>query len=218
MDSCKEQLCLEYSEEQKCFHCNFLLEDGTYEKPLCTNGYFPVAFMDYSTWEQPWVEDYQQEAIKRKLSFVQIRTLFHNKLNALKEMGQGKTYTKKEVEDIISLHEKDNMSFRDIAELLGRAEKDVRVKYNRVKNNKIDKRTLERKMATSKNVDAMALEYPTTTEEAVNPKWVQTATKELTPREMIKKLYELGYRIEDNKLVCYVKQVVKINDIINEEK
>ena len=37
---------------------------------------------------------------------------------------------------------------------------------------------------------------------------------ELTPREMIKKLYDMGYRIENNKLVCYVKQVVNIQDVI----
>ena len=40
-------------------------------------------------------------------------------------------------------------------------------------------------------------------------------TKELQPREMIKKLYDMGYRIENNQLVCYQKVVVKVNDIIN---
>lgn len=39
--------------------------------------------------------------------------------------------------------------------------------------------------------------------------------KELTPRQMIKKLYDLGYRIENNQLVCYTKNVVKIQDIIH---
>ena len=38
--------------------------------------------------------------------------------------------------------------------------------------------------------------------------------KEMTPRDMIKALYDLGYRIEDNHLVCYVKQTVKLQDII----
>ena len=38
---------------------------------------------------------------------------------------------------------------------------------------------------------------------------------ELTPREMIKRLYDLGYRIEDNNLVCYQRVQVKIQDIIN---
>lgn len=36
----------------------------------------------------------------------------------------------------------------------------------------------------------------------------------MTPRDMIKALYDMGYRIENNQLVCYVKQVVKVSDII----
>ena len=39
--------------------------------------------------------------------------------------------------------------------------------------------------------------------------------EKLTAREMIKKLYDMGYRIEDNELVCYVKQNVNVKDIIN---
>lgn len=35
------------------------------------------------------------------------------------------------------------------------------------------------------------------------------------PRELIKHLYKLGYRIEDNRLVCYVRQTVNVKDIIN---
>ncbi len=36
----------------------------------------------------------------------------------------------------------------------------------------------------------------------------------MTPRDMIKALYDMGYRIENNQLVCYVKQIVKVSDII----
>lgn len=35
------------------------------------------------------------------------------------------------------------------------------------------------------------------------------------PRDIIKHLYKLGYRIENNKLVCMVKQTVNMRDIIN---
>lgn len=38
--------------------------------------------------------------------------------------------------------------------------------------------------------------------------------RDMSPREMIKKLYDLGYRIENNQLVCYVKQTVQVRDII----
>ena len=40
-------------------------------------------------------------------------------------------------------------------------------------------------------------------------------SKELTPREMIKKLYDMGYRIENNHLVYIQKVVVKMSDILN---
>ena len=38
---------------------------------------------------------------------------------------------------------------------------------------------------------------------------------DFSPRDMIKHLYGLGYRIENNQLVCIVRQVVKISDILN---
>ena len=37
----------------------------------------------------------------------------------------------------------------------------------------------------------------------------------MAPREMIKALYDMGYRIENNTLVCYQRNIVKIQDIIN---
>lgn len=36
----------------------------------------------------------------------------------------------------------------------------------------------------------------------------------MTPREMIAALYGLGYRIENNQLVCYQKITVNVKDII----
>ena len=50
---------------------------------------------------------------------------------------------------------------------------------------------------------------------ATESKKVEEKTKVMTPREMIKSLYDMGYRIEDNHLVCYVRQTVKLQDIIN---
>ena len=50
----------------------------------------------------------------------------------------------------------------------------------------------------------------------VNGKERGLPVMEMTPREMIKKLYDLGYRIENNQLVCYQKVFVKVNDILNE--
>lgn len=51
----------------------------------------------------------------------------------------------------------------------------------------------------------------------INVTWQASpaSLSDFAPRDIIKHLYNLGYRIEDNKLVCYVKQVVKLGDIIN---
>ena len=38
---------------------------------------------------------------------------------------------------------------------------------------------------------------------------------DFTPREMIKHLYDLGYRLEDGKLILVQKTVIKLGDIIN---
>ena len=43
----------------------------------------------------------------------------------------------------------------------------------------------------------------------------QAPKAKMTYRDMIKALYDAGYRIEDNQVVCYVRQVVKIGDIVN---
>lgn len=47
------------------------------------------------------------------------------------------------------------------------------------------------------------------------PKEPTIIKEKMTYREMIKALYDAGYRIEDNQLVIYQKQVVKLGDIVN---
>lgn len=43
----------------------------------------------------------------------------------------------------------------------------------------------------------------------------QVKVRDMTPREMIKKLYDMGYRIENNQLVCITRNVIKLNDILS---
>ena len=61
---------------------------------------------------------------------------------------------------------------------------------------------------------AMGDQLPKTLIEDHEPEMEKTL-KDFKERDMIKYLYDRGYRIEDNRLVCYVKQTVKLNDIIN---
>lgn len=52
------------------------------------------------------------------------------------------------------------------------------------------------------------------TKSIIAPKPVVEKTATLSPREMIKALYDQGYRIENNSLVCYVRTPVNVKDII----
>lgn len=42
-----------------------------------------------------------------------------------------------------------------------------------------------------------------------------SSPREMTPREMIKKLYDMGYRIKNNTLVFIQETEIKLSDIIN---
>ena len=44
---------------------------------------------------------------------------------------------------------------------------------------------------------------------------MEKTLNDFTPREIIKNMYERGYRIENGELVCIVKQRVNLKDIIN---
>ena len=44
----------------------------------------------------------------------------------------------------------------------------------------------------------------------------QKTIEDFSPRELIKRLYQLGYRIENNSLVVITKQKVNIMSVINE--
>lgn len=118
-----------------------------------------------------------------------------------------KFYTQEEKNQILAMH-KDGASVDEIAEMFGRTPKAIKLLLN-----KSGQSTRPLYVAGVKVAEVP--ESSIETEEKVVAPATDVKTKELTPREMIKKLYDLGYRIEDNKLVCYVKQVVKLNDIIN---
>jgi hypothetical protein len=49
----------------------------------------------------------------------------------------------------------------------------------------------------------------------VSPVQKPTSLSDFTPREIIKYMHGLGYRIENNQLVYYSKQVVNLKDVIN---
>lgn len=117
-------------------------------------------------------------------------------------MARGKFYTTTELAEIKG-YLKDGCSYDEIAELMGRSKKSI-------------ENTIQRQGWTRGRFNNNAVEPPVQKRTIVEQTSVKEKTlKDFPAREMIKYLYNLGYRIEDNKLVCYVKQAVNVKDIIN---
>lgn len=123
-------------------------------------------------------------------------------LKTMIDMARGKFYTTTELAEIKG-YLKDGCSYEEIAELMGRSKKSI-------------ENTIQRQGWTRGRFNNNAVELPVQKQTIVEQTPVKEKTlKDFPAREMIKYLYNLGYRIEDNKLVCYVKQAVNVKDIIN---
>lgn len=127
-------------------------------------------------------------------------------------MGRGKDYTTTELAEIKG-YLKDGCTYAEIAELMGRSKKAIELLVLR------QGWTRGRFKESSDNeVPVWKTTVVETEQELKKNESVPVKEKTLfdfTPREIIKHMYNLGYRIEDNKLVCIVKQVVNVKDIIN---
>lgn len=126
-------------------------------------------------------------------------------------MSRGKDYTTTELAEIKS-YLKDGCTFGEIAELMGRSRKSIANVIQRMQWTR--GRYRDDVLETPEVIKEVSKEL---TEPAEETKFVvkEKTLKDFTAREMIKYLYGLGYRIEDNRLVCYVKQSVNVKDIIN---
>lgn len=127
-------------------------------------------------------------------------------------MGRGKDYTTNELAEIKG-YLKDGCSIAEIAELMGRSKKSI--------ENTILRQGWTRGRFRESSDNAVPVWKTTVVEteqelKKNEPVPVKEKTlSDFTPREIIRYMYNLGYRIEDNKLVCIVKQVVNVKDIIN---
>lgn len=127
-------------------------------------------------------------------------------------MARGKDYTTNELAEIKG-YLKDGCSYEEIAELMGRSKKSIA--------NTILRQGWTRGRFKDSSDNSVPVWKTTIVEteqklKKTEPVLVKEKTlSDFQPREMIKHLYKLGYRIEDNKLVCIVKQVVNVKDIIN---
>lgn len=129
-------------------------------------------------------------------------------------MARGKDYTTTELAEIKG-YLKDGCNYAEIAELMGRSKKSI--------ENTVLRQgwTNGRFKESSDNVAPVWKTTVVETEQELK-KTELAPVKEKTlfdfpPREIIKHLYNLGYRIKgsDWKLVCTVEQTVNLKDIIN---
>ena len=118
-------------------------------------------------------------------------------------MPKGKDLTTTELNEIKNLL-KEGLNYDEVAELTGRTKKSVTNAVYRY--NLKDKRPRIESMKDSV--------VPKTIIEDHEPRMEKTL-KDFSPRDIIKYMYGLGYRIENNELVCLVKQKVNVKDIIN---
>lgn len=101
-------------------------------------------------------------------------------------MSTKNTYSQEDLEKIIDLHENKKLNYHQIADIMGRS-------YSSIVN------FLARQKGNTATIKKLS----------------QKSLSDYTPREMIKHLYNLGYRIENNEIVCIQKVKVNIKDIIN---
>lgn len=109
-------------------------------------------------------------------------------------------YSQEEIQTILTFI-KDGYSAAEISDLTGRSKGAINTLAYKVRKGQmailLEENEMEKTESTTKE--------PSTTPNKTN----------MTPRDMIKALYDMGYRIENNQLVCYVRQTVKMSDIIN---
>jgi len=123
-------------------------------------------------------------------------------------------WTDKEISELKS-YLKDGLTQTEIAELMGRSFNSITKYCNKhgLSSRKMKQNFPANVQAKIDNV-VEKKEVPTTIVVSSTPVKEKTL-KDFQARDMIKYLYDLGYRIEDGKLVCYVKQAVNVKDIIN---
>ncbi len=105
-----------------------------------------------------------------------------------------KLFTKEELEQMRQMKNQ-GATYKEIGEMFGRSEATVQNKFSR--------------LGWSTQPQAAQMTPP--------PVRVREKTlDDFTPREIIKHLYNLGYRIENNQIVIVEKRVVNIKSVLEE--
>ena len=130
-------------------------------------------------------------------------------------MGKIAQFKTTEIEEIKG-YLRDGLTYEEVGALMGRTHKSIENMATRMgwTNGRLGGNQLKSGRLPANRESLLDKREPVVEKKEEAPVKEKTL-KDFPAREMIKYLYNLGYRIEDNKLVCYVKQAVNVKDIIN---
>lgn len=128
----------------------------------------------------------------------------------------GRPYSEDELKTILHLYYNKNNTLKQVAAATGRSVKAIQNTVHRNKDMVPDKNYVIPILTSVENkgkIESLLARSSSPVEQ--KPAVEQPKQVQLSPREMIKHLYSLGYRIKNNELVVLVEQKVNIKDIIN---
>lgn len=206
---------LEYSDKQGCFHFNHQLENGEYEHHPGSNFYWPLDRLedDIVLASNDWLEKFMADVSNRNATKRQDDYLTFEEVKELYEQTKPENMDRWKNEDLLSVFEMidSGMSDKDIAYTFNRTSNAIRAVRGRRERGGYKWLTDSKSKPEIKNIEfEVEPDQPVLVE---NKK--PASLDDFAPRDIIKHLYNLGYRIEDNGLVCYVKQKVLLKDILN---
>lgn len=121
-------------------------------------------------------------------------------------MGAVKPYTQEELEQMREMR-KQGATYKEIADMFGRTENAVMVKFSQMGWSVTNPSKAKRLQAEQPK------ELTTVPDKLVR----KLQLSDFEPREMIKYLYNLGYRIKNNKLVFVTEKVVNMKAVLEDD-
>lgn len=123
---------------------------------------------------------------------------------------RGKGYTKEEVNDMVTIF-KQGASVEEISQMSGRTAGSITEKLRRCGYSVINGRYTGDRREQEDVQDEPVLKVSVGNKTLVKQKTLD----DFTPREMIKHLYNLGFRIKNNEIVMIIEKKIKLSDILN---
>jgi hypothetical protein len=120
-----------------------------------------------------------------------------------------KRYTQQELDEMYLLHQQ-GANYEEIARMFNRTTKGIALKFSEMGWAKRGKKF--KALAESPTVSDTTNDVAP----AVVAKPKRTPLDAYQPRELIKYLYNLGYRIEDNRLVYVHRQVISLKTVLED--